>query len=380
MSGDRLAVGLIGCGKIAVNYHVPAYLALAERCRVVAVADPTPSRRDLAAAELGLSGEALFVDALELLDSVPVDVVDVCTPQHLRKEIVLAALERGIHVLSEKPLASIPADAAELVDAARSSGVHLGIVHNYLFWPEVESTVRRVAAGDIGAVRVAIVNFLGVPDLPGVAAWQPRWRHDPSAAGGGVLMDMLHAVYVAEALLDTTFDGVSAFVTAHTPGSQVEEVALCRYEAARAAALVNVGWGHGPGGLTVVGDEGRIEVRYADGGTPPFAPLETVRVHTGRGSRTIEIPESPGGIPAAIGDFVDAVGRARPPRATGEDGVRALEATVAAYAAAARGRTVALPLDRGSPVFRRGVAGLGELVGHQGARPALRGLFGLDAG
>lgn len=54
----RLAVGLIGCGNIAVNHHAPAYRELADLCEVVAVADPTLSRRTLAATELDLDETA----------------------------------------------------------------------------------------------------------------------------------------------------------------------------------------------------------------------------------------------------------------------------------------------------------------------------------
>lgn len=362
MSGEGpLRVGLIGCGNIALRHHAPAHRALAGRSQVVAVADPSPERRRLAAAELSLAEDALFDDALRLLETVPLDVVDVCTPQHLRKEIVLAAVGRGCHVLSEKPLATAPADAAALVDAAAAAGVQLGVMHNYLFFPEIAAVAELVAAGEIGRPEVAIVNYLGVPDLPGTRDWRPDWRHDPTASGGGVLMDMLHVVYVAEALLASRFLGVSAFVTSRDPGSAVEDIALCRYEADGAAALVDVGWGQGPGGMHVSGREGRVEIRYAGGGTAPFAPLEGVWVHDADGPRPVAVAPPVDSVAVAVADFVDALLDGRAPRATGADGLRALEATVAAYASAATGRVVPLPLDRDDPVYRNGVAGLREL-------------------
>lgn len=354
----RLAVGLIGCGNIAVNHHVPAYLALADRCEVVAVADPTPTRRALAATELGLDEDATFEDGHELLREVDLDVVDVCTPQHLRKDVILDAIRRGRDVLSEKPLAAAPADAAELVDAAEAAGVRLGVVHNYGFFPEIAAATQAVASGEIGVPEVAIVSFLGVPDLPGARDWRPDWRHDPAASGGGVLMDMLHAVYVAEDLLHSPFTGVSAFVLARTPGSVVEEIALCRYQTPGSAALVNVGWGHGPGGIQVSGADGRIEVRYAKGGTAPFVPLEGVWLHRPDGSRQLDVGAPVDTVVAAITAFVDAVVEGRPAPTSGADGLRVLEAVVGAYASSASGRLVALPLDRQSAVFDRGLVGL----------------------
>jgi len=356
----RLAVGLIGCGNIAVNHHVPAYRALADRCEVVAVADPTASRRTLAATELGLDEDATFEDGLELLRRVDVDVVDVCTPQHLRKDVILDAIRRRRDVLSEKPLAAAPADAAELVEGADAASVRLGVVHNYVFFPEIAAATRAVAAGEIGVPEVAIVNFLGVPDLPGARDWRPDWRHDPAASGGGVLMDMLHAVYVAEGLLGSEFTGVSAFALARTPGSVVEELALCRYETPRAAALVNVGWGHGPGGIQVSGSDGRIEVRYANGGTAPFFPLRGVRVDRPDGSREVEVGPPVDTVVAAITDFVDAVVEGRPAPTSGADGLRVLEAVVGAYASSASREVVQLPLDRDGAIFERGLVGVRE--------------------
>jgi predicted dehydrogenase len=373
----RLAVGLIGCGHIAVNHHVPAYRALADRCFVVAAADPTPGRRLLAAEQLELGDDVLFEDGHELLENVAVDIVDVCTPQHLRKDIILEAIRRGCDILSEKPLASSPADAAALVEAAACAGVRLGVVHNYSFFPEIAAATQAIAAGAVGVPEVVIVNFLGVPDLPGNSDWRPDWRHDPVAAGGGVLMDMLHAVYVAEELLGSTFTGVSAFVTARTPSSRVEDLALCRYETRHAAALVNVGWGHGPGGIQVSGVDGRLEVRYADGGTAPFVPLEAVWVHRPEGSREIEVGPLVDTVVTAITDFVDAVVEGRPPRTSGADSLRALEAVVGAYASSASGRIVSLPLERDSAIFERGLLGLRNIEDAEGVTP--RGLFASGA-
>ena len=125
-----------------------------------------------------------------------VDVIDVCTPQHLHRNLVVAAAAAGKHVLCEKPIAAFPADAAAMVTAAKDAGVVLAVMHNYLFFPEIVALRRLIDDGVLGEVRTITVNMLGVVDSPGAAGYNPRWRHDPAAAGGGVLMDMLHGVYV----------------------------------------------------------------------------------------------------------------------------------------------------------------------------------------
>ena len=92
-------------------------------------------------------------------------------------------------------------------------------------------------------------------------------------------MDMLHVLYVAEALLGRPFRAISAQVMGRAAGARVEDLAVCRFEADDAVALVNVGWGVGPSaGSALSGPDGRIEIGYDGGGTGPFAPLASVRL------------------------------------------------------------------------------------------------------
>jgi predicted dehydrogenase len=274
---------------------------------------------------------------------------------------VIAALSSGRHVLSEKPLATTPHDAWEMAAAAERSGKTLAIMHNYLFFTEIARTLALIAQDEIGPVEVAILNWLAVLDSPGNAAYRPGWRHDSRQAGGGVLMDMLHIVYVAEALLGAPIERVSAWVTARADDAPVEDIALARFETSTNAALVNVGWGFGMGGFGVSGPLGRIEVTYEDGGNGAFAANDRLISHGRRGR--VEETGMPfeDGVRPLIAELADAIRAGRPPVADGHQGAHILEATLAVYASAATGRTWALPLKPGEPLYERGVAGLAEL-------------------
>ncbi len=357
----RLRVGLIGCGNVALSDHVPAYLSLPDRYELMAIADPTPARLELGGEVSGLGPDGRHADAASLLARSDLDLIDVCTPQHLHRDLVIAAAASGRHVLSEKPLATTPRDAWAMVAAAEAAGTTLAIMHNYLFFTEVARTLELIAAGEIGPVEVAILNWLAVLDNPGNAAYRPTWRHDSRQAGGGVLMDMLHIVYVAEAMLGAPIERVSAWVTARSDDAPVEDIALARFETSTNAALVNVGWGVGMGGFGVSGPLGRIEVTYEDGGNGAFAPNERLVVH-GRSGRA-EVTGLPfeDGVRPLIADLADAIRAGRPPIATGAQGAHILEATLAVYASGATGRTWQLPLVPGEPIYERGVAGLSEL-------------------
>lgn len=359
--GRPIRVGLVGGGNAALRLHIPGFVALPEAFQVVAVADPTERRREQVRLALGLPPEAAYADYRSLLEREEIDLVDVCTPPYIRREIVLAAVEAGKHVLSEKPPATIPAEAAEMVEAAEGRGVTFACSHNYLFLPENRAIGRLLEDEAIGRVELAIQNFLGVVDLPGAAEYLPRWRHDPRA-GGGVLMDMLHAVYLAEFYLGGPIRAVNAAVDRRLSSEDgVEDLALCRFEFDHGYAVVNMAWGLGPGGIALMGTQGRILVHYADYGTCSFQPLQEIVVIDASGARR-EVPIEPReSFRPLLADLAAALTEGRPPLATGRHGLRALEGALGAYASAALDRTVSLPLAPDDPVHRLGLAGIGQL-------------------
>ncbi len=377
-----IRIGLVGCGNIALGRHIPAYLAMPDLVRVVAVADPSATGRDAAAAALGLGPRDVHADPLQLIERTDIAALDISTPPHVRTPLALAALEAGKPVLCEKPIATVPRDAAMLVAAAAERGVPLGMVHNYLHFPEIAIASRIIQSGELAEPEVAIINFLGVDDRPGTQGYRPGWRHQANVAGGGVLMDMMHAIYVAETLLGRAIVRVSAHVDAREVGALVEGLALCRLETDRGTGLVNVGWGVGPGGITVSGRDGRLDIRYANGGTSPFAALESISVVDRMGRRRLEpflIDPEEGSpavyVKATLRDFFERLAAGRPPLASGSDGAHILQVVIAAYVSATTGRTVELPLALDDPTYLRGVAGLTDLESPTWSSVRRLGLF-----
>jgi UDP-N-acetyl-2-amino-2-deoxyglucuronate dehydrogenase len=372
-------VGLIGCGNVALSDHAPAYLALPDLFEVVTIADPTSDRRSIVGERLRIDPKDRHGSANELLARTDIDVVDICTPPSMHRMLIERASATGRHVICEKPLATTPMDADEIAATVASSGVTAGMIHNYLWFPEVVAACSLIAAGAIGEVQVVLIDSLGVDDNPGVPGYRPGWRHEPGA-GGGVLMDLIHLVYLAEALLGTAIERVSATIDATESGAMVESIALCRFESASASALVNVGWGVGPGGLRVSGTNGRIEIRYRDGSTGPYAPIEVASVTLRDESPVpILIDDRRDTHRAALEDFGRALLEGRAPVADLRAGARAVSLAAAAYESAARGVTVPVPLDPTDPVFKAGVIGIVELDLPAWSAIRRRPLFGVGA-
>jgi predicted dehydrogenase len=236
-----------------------------------------------------------------------------------------------------------------------------------------------VAGGEIGDLETVTLNFLSVEDRPGAAAYRPRWRHDVREAGGGVLMDMLHAVYLGWWFFDDRPTSVSAFVDRRLDDqSDVEDYALVRYTLPRGQVMINMAWGKGPGGTELMGTAGRAIMVPEGFGTHPFVKPETIHVRGRSGERQYE-PErewGPGHL-QTMASFRDAILTGSSPAATGLDGAVVLEAVVAAYKSAALGAEVALPLSPDDPVYQHGAAGIARLDVPSTSRVCQRGLYGV---
>lgn len=373
-----MRVGIIGCGNITLRRHLPA-LAAVDGVEVRALADPTPDRLQVAREAAGLTDTDCSLDWREVVARFDIDAVVVATPQKVRPEIAIAAAEAGKHLLCEKPLALTPAEAHAMVAAAERHGVTLATVHNYIFIPVYQAIKEVVESGEIGNVEVATLNFLGVEDRPGNAAYAPRWRHDVREAGGGVLMDMLHAVYLAAWLLGANPVGVSAVVDRRLAGEgDVEDFALARYDYPLGHAQINMAWGHGPGGVELTGTQGRLVLVNEGFGTHPFVPPERVYVVGTKGRRDFAPdPEIGASFQSIVADFRDAVAERRPPASDGTAGAATLEAVIGAYASAALMREVTLPLDQADPIYTRGAPGISDLALPEDSPVRRLGLFGV---
>ena len=371
-----MRIGLIGCGNIGVRAHIPAVQAN-EEMTIVAAADPTPENLQNAAEAAHLTPEDLYADWRDLLARDDVDAVIVATPQRFRPEIAIAAANAGKHVLAEKPLALTPAAAQAIIDAARANGVTLATVHNYHFMPVYQDMKAVLDSGEIGQPEIVELNYLGVEDRPGAAAYAPRWRHNSAESGGGVLTDMLHIVYLAHWFMGGPPDSVSAWVDRRLDGEgDVEDIALVRYDYPDGHALINMAWGVGPGGMAIGGETGRLVVQNKGFGTHPFVPAERITVVGEHGERSWEPAEAAAyGVVGIAADFRDAVAAGKEPIASGEAGLRVLDAVLGAYVAGALGRIVDLPLPEDHPVYRKGAAGIAQLDLPADSPVVRRGLF-----
>ncbi len=142
-----LRVGLAGLGSMGRNHL--RHLSTRESCVLAAIADPDPQLLDDAVTKTGAAG---FADALAMIADAALDAVVIAAPTTAHASVALAAIERGLPVLVEKPLAATVAEGIAIVDAARARGVPLQVGHVERFNPAVLELGRRLAKGWVGTL------------------------------------------------------------------------------------------------------------------------------------------------------------------------------------------------------------------------------------
>ncbi|MEU2159353.1 Gfo/Idh/MocA family oxidoreductase [Streptomyces sp. NPDC019396] len=201
-----LKVGVIGLGW-AGQQHLLGYKAL-PGVEVVGLSGKEPDTLHALGGEHGIDG--LFESWEQLLDEADLDAVSVAAPNFLHAPIAIAALKRGIHVLSEKPIARNGAEGQLMVDAARSAGRVLDVAFNHRLRGDVQALGEVLRRGDLGRPYYARASWMrrkGIPQLGG-------WFTSRELAGGGPLADI--GVHVLDYALFLLADPQVTSVTAVT--------------------------------------------------------------------------------------------------------------------------------------------------------------------
>ena len=194
----KLKIGIIGCGGIANNKHMPALSKLSDKCEMIAFCDQDVERAQKAAAQYGTADAKVYSDYKELLANPEVEVVHVLTPNVAHAPITVAAFEAGKHVMCEKPMAHTSADAKKMLDAWKKSGKKFTIGYQNRFRPEIQMLHKACENGELGEIYFAKAHAIRRRAVP-------TWGVFPNKAlqGGGPLIDIgTHALDLTLWMMD----------------------------------------------------------------------------------------------------------------------------------------------------------------------------------
>lgn len=193
MSKKTIGVGVAGLGWMG-RLHTRSFKQLAERfpeidakIELVAACDPLESNRQLAVNELGFARAVANFD--ELLADPDIDVVSICTPNYLHRDMALAAIGAGKPFWIEKPMGVSAAQSREIAEAAHEAGLVSAVGFNYRHTPAILKMRELVRSGRLGRITNVrawlIADYASDPDGP------LTWRYDRERAGAGVVGDLM---------------------------------------------------------------------------------------------------------------------------------------------------------------------------------------------
>ena len=336
-------IGILGGGNIS-DTHARAAAAI-PGVRVVACYGGNPEKTAKIAAQ---HGAAIYDDLDRFLDHRPMEIVAIGSPSGLHAQQGMAAAQRGLHVLSEKPLDITTRRADELIDACAAANVKLGVFFQDRLRPAIVEIKRMLNRGELGKpVMIAgRVRWYRPPEYYSRSRWRGTWELD----GGGALMNQaIHTVDLVQWLFGPVAR-VSAAVATRVHEIAVEDTAAAVIEFTSGAigtleAATSLFPGY-PRRLEITGSEGTII-------------LEDDRIvrrdlRTAAGAPAVAAPEQPPPENVAspvvsdasahqrvIEDFIQAIRQDTVPATDGREARRSVELVETIYAAARKGRALA---------------------------------------
>lgn len=348
---DQLRVAIVG-NKFAAGLHAESYRRV-PGVTLAAAADPDRANREAFCGRYSIP--AAYEDCRTMLAEVRPDLVSVCVPNYLHKEIVLACAQAGCHVVCEKPLATSVQDGREMVEACRRASVRLFYAEDWFFAPALRRARQIIDEGGIG--RVLYVRAKETHSGSHSIYAQRR-----EYCGGGAMIHLgIHPLAWVMGLAGAAVEEVCAAATDGGPGNLAHRdytgedwaVALLRFATGLRATIEG-------NYVTVGGMDDAVEIYGSDGlikadltfGSPLRVysregfgyAVEKADFTHGWTRPAVDEFESLGYV-GEIAAFVDCLraGREPPTGLRGEDGVAVLEVIGAIYESARSGRAVRLP-------------------------------------
>ena len=188
-----------------------------------------------------------------------IDFVSIVTPNHLHFPVAKAFVERGFHVICDKPLTTTLADAEALCRLVKEHDVVFALTHPYTAYPMVKQARALVSQGALGTVRKIVVEYsqgwLSMP-LEQTGQKQADWRTDPARAGAGAIGDIgTHAEHLARYISGLEMERLFADVSTMVPGRRIDDDAnmLVHYQGGAKGILFC--------SQISVGEENRLAIR-----------------------------------------------------------------------------------------------------------------------
>lgn len=344
MAKEKLGFGIIGCGRVAPR-HAQSLIDL-PYADLVAVADLLPYRADKFHKEYNADP---LTDYKEMLKRDDIDVVNVCVPSGMHKQVTLDALAAGKHVIVEKPIALSTDDANQMISAAKDAGVKLCVILQNRYNPPMLELREAVTSGRIGKLLLgnATVRWYR-PQSYYEDGWHGTWAMD----GGALMNQSIHHIDALQWLMGDV-ESVFAFTgtLAHKMEAEDTGVVALRFKSGALGTIEGSTITYPQnieGSVAIFGEKGSLKV----GGTALNRKV-LWRIEGEMGNERELITGDLVDPPSVYGtshrvviqDMINAIHEDRQPQTHGEEGKRSLALVQAIYESARTGQPVEVKYD-----------------------------------
>lgn len=339
-----IRIGIIGAGKMCQSGHLPAFDKF-DDCEIVAICDINEAKLEQMAQRY--PDAHLYRDFKEMIDNEELDAVDICTPNSIHSVAAVYALEKGIHVLTEKPDAINANEAEKMRLASQKSGKVLMAIRNNRYRPTTKFLKQFISDGKMGEIYAGRCGWIRRRGIPGWGGWFT----DKAQSGGGPLIDLgVHIIDLAMYLMGNpkpvTVSGSTYTKFAHTSHSKmdVEDLAMGFIRFDNGACLqIEFSWAS-----NIPGDQMFVELRGEKAGSRMSGLDRKFEIFTEEYGSCMNVNpmiddySGPSHHEQNIRHFIDVISGKCEPDFTPDQGVNMVKILEALYKSAELGHEIAL--------------------------------------
>lgn len=340
----KLRIAIVGCGRIAKN-HFGSIDKHADNFELVAVCDTNPAHSAPYANQYDVPAYTAIDDML--VKHKP-DLVSLCTPSGIHADQAVLAAKHGVHVITEKPMATRWSDGVRMVKACDEAGVRLFVVKQNRRNTTLQLLKRAVQEKRFGKIHMVHLNVFWTrpQEYYDSAKWRGTWEFD----GGAFMNQASHYVDLLEWLIGP-IDKIQAMMST-TRDIEVEDT-----------GVLNVRWRNGAlgsmsvtmltypqnleGSITILGEKGTVRVGGVAVNDIQLWQFDEAHDYDAQiQSANYETTSVYGfGHPLYYKNVIDAMRGEDEPETDGREGLKSLEVLIAAYLSARDSKTISLPLE-----------------------------------
>ncbi|NGZ29486.1 MAG: Gfo/Idh/MocA family oxidoreductase [Magnetococcales bacterium] len=340
----KIRMAIVGCGRISKN-HFGSIEKHADNLELVAVCDNASSVLDDHAKKYQVPG---YKHLEKMLKSEKLDLIVLCTPSGIHADQAVLSAKYGVHVMTEKPMATRWQDGVRMVRACDEANVHLFVVKQNRRNTTLQLLKRATEEKRFGKIHMVHLNiFWNRPQsYYDQAKWRGTWEFD----GGAFMNQASHYVDLLDWLIGPV-DKVQAMIST-TRDIEVEDT-----------GVLNVRWRNGAlgsmsvtmltypknleGSITILGEKGTVRIGGVAVNDIQIWQFEDTRDYDEQiRTANYETTSVYGfGHPLYYNNIIDVLRGRAEPETDGREGLKSLEILIAAYLSARDGKTISLPLE-----------------------------------